>query len=78
MFDYKMCFLNISALVIVKCIGLAPLATLRRYFDIVFIYKLINSMINCSEFPSQMVLEFLRSILDIKPVLMFPTLLKVM
>lgn len=55
MFRYKMGILNISSAYIAKYIGLIPLPTRRKYFDLMFLYKLINDMINCSELLSQII-----------------------
>jgi phage-related holin len=51
-FGYKMGFLNMSPSDIANRIGLKLLATHRKYNDIVFMYKLLNGMIDCSEFLS--------------------------
>jgi hypothetical protein len=43
-------FLNMSSSNTANRIGLKPLATHRKYNDIVFIYKILNGMIDCTEF----------------------------
>ena len=52
MFGYKIGFLNMPSCDIDNRIGLKPLTTYRKYNDIVFMYKLINGMIDCPEFLS--------------------------
>lgn len=53
MFGYKNGFFKYVIADIVNCIGLVPSATRCKYFDVMFMYKLINGMIDCPELLSQ-------------------------